>query len=136
MTMVDPGATRRYAILVVEDEPGIRGALELLLGLEGFGVVTASDGLKGLDALAHAEFDLILTDYMMPLMDGPTFLARVRTDGCYGHIPAILMSSVPRAPESVKPLADLFIAKPFEIPALLQAIRTLLRDGRDPSPGH
>ena len=113
-------------VLVVEDEPGIRGALELLLRLEGYRVVTASNGLEALEVLANTPCDVIVTDHMMPLMDGLTFLARIRDDARFAATPKILMSAVARRPESVRALSDLFIAKPFETRALLRAIEELL----------
>ena len=113
-------------VLVVEDEPGIRGALELLLGLEGYRVLTASNGVEALEVLAGTDCDVIVTDHMMPLMDGLTFLARIRDDARFRDTPKILMSAVARRPETVRALSDLFIAKPFETRALLRAIETLL----------
>ena len=125
--MPEAAPKQRHVILLAEDEPGIRGALELLLGLEGYDVVSASNGVQALDALPHAACDLIITDHMMPLMDGPTFLRHVRADERFRHVPAIMISAVPRPPETLEPLADAFIGKPFEIPVLLQAIRSLLQ---------
>ena len=113
-------------VLIVEDEPGIRGALELLLGLEGYGVVTAANGAEALDVLARTPCHVIVTDHMMPVMDGLTFLARIRDDARFVDTPKILMSAVARRPESVRALADTFIAKPFETTALLRAIESLL----------
>lgn len=126
--MSGPGPEQRYAILVAEDEPGIRGALELLLGLEGYDVVAVSNGLQALDALARAEYDLIITDHMMPWMDGPALLGRVRADERFSDLPAIMMSAVSHAPAAADGLADAFVPKPFEILALLQVVQRLLQE--------
>jgi CheY-like chemotaxis protein len=128
-----PDATQRL-ILVVEDEPGIRDGLEMLLGFEGYAVVAVSNGLQALDALASNTIDLVITDQMMPRMDGTSFLRRLRADARWQALPVIMISAVPRPPEAIGPLADAFLGKPFEAPRLLQAIRGLLDNGR-PAPG-
>lgn len=128
--MTAPDSTPRHLILVVEDEPGIRDGLEMLLGFEGYDVVAVSNGLQALDALATNAIDLVITDQMMPRMDGTSFLVRLRADGRYGALPVIMISAVPRPPEAVGPLADAFLGKPFEAPRLLQTIRELLAGGR------
>lgn len=130
--MSGAGPTAPKVLLVVEDEPGIRGALELLLELEGYRVVAAANGRDALARLADTPCDLILTDHMMPLMDGLSLLARLRDDPRHAGTPKILMSAVARRPEAVQALADLFLPKPFETPALLHAIESLLRRGAAP----
>jgi CheY-like chemotaxis protein len=123
-------STTRHVILIVEDEPGIRDGLEMLLELEGYAVATAANGLQALEVLASTGCDLVVTDQMMPRMDGITFLTRLREDPRFRALPVIMMSAVPRPPEVVGPLADAFIGKPFEAPRLLHSIRRLLADGR------
>ncbi|HEY4555649.1 MAG TPA: response regulator, partial [Lysobacter sp.] len=118
------------SILVVEDEPGTRQALELLLGLEGYAVGVAANGLQGLEALALGEFDLVLTDHMMPLMDGLVFLRTLREREGPTRLPVIMMSASPRPPESMLALMDAFVAKPFEIPMLLRVIERVLAGRR------
>ncbi|GAB6195936.1 response regulator [Lysobacter xanthus] len=124
--MADRAPGARDLILVVEDEPGIRDGLAMLLGLEGYAVATAANGLEALDALATMAVDLVITDQMMPRMDGVAFLHRLRADDRLRALPAIMVSAVPRPQEDVGTLADAFIGKPFEAPRLLQAIRDLL----------
>lgn len=129
MTMAGPDARRRPSILVVEDEPGTREALQLLLDLEGYAVTTAANGMQGLHALVRAEFDLVITDQMMPMMDGPAFLAELRRDARFARLPVIMMSASPHPPET-GPQPDAFLAKPFEIQPLLRLIRRLAGGGR------
>lgn len=119
------GNPPRGRVLVVEDEPGIRGALELLLGLEGYRVATAGDGQEALELLAHTPCDMVITDHMMPRMDGLALLARLRTDPRHAGTPCILMSAVARRPAAVGALADVFVPKPFETVTLLRAIEGL-----------
>lgn len=124
--MTEALPSRRPVILVAEDEPGIRDALALLLGLEGYDVVTAADGMQALEALQSRPFDLVITDRMMPRMNGEALLHRVRDDARLRDIPAILISAVPRASDEAAALADAFVGKPFEATSLLLTIRRLL----------
>lgn len=121
-----PSAKPRPSILIVEDEPGTRQGLELLLGLEGYVVVTAANGRQGLDALASRPFSLVITDQMMPLMDGVEFVRAVRRDERFRALPLVMMSASARPPGTVVELMDAFIPKPFEIPVLLRLIEQLL----------
>lgn len=124
--MSGPEPDRRPRLLVVEDEPGTREALQLLLGLEGYAVVLAANGLQGLHALDRSAFDLVITDQMMPMLDGPGFIAELRGVERFRHLPVIMMSASPRPPETTAAAPDAFIAKPFELPALLRQIRRLI----------
>ena len=117
-------------ILVVEDEPGIRDGLDMLLGLEGYAVSTAANGLLALQVLDEMPIDLVITDHMMPRMDGVTFITRLRGDARFRTLPVIMISAVPRPPENLGPLADAFLGKPFEARRLLLLISELLRTGR------
>jgi CheY-like chemotaxis protein len=65
-------------ILLVDDEEAVRELLTLVLQLDGHDVLTASDGNRALDALAHEEFDLVLTDLVMPGRDGIDTIAEIR----------------------------------------------------------
>lgn len=124
--MTLPLPPSRPVILLVEDEPGIREALALLLELEGFEVVPTANPMQALEALPTIACDLIITDQMMPRMDGLAFLRQVRAQERYQRIPTVLISAVHRAPEPLAPLADAFIGKPFEASKLLQTIHRLL----------
>jgi CheY-like chemotaxis protein len=99
-------------------------------GLEGYDVVTASNGLQALEMLPSLRCDLVITDQMMPRMDGLTFLGRLRGDARYRALPVIMISAVPRPPDALGALADAFLGKPFEAPRLLLTIRRLLTEGR------
>lgn len=124
--MSDPNAARRRLVLVVEDEPGIRETLTMLLEMEEFDVLAASNGLEALERLSAGGCDLIITDQMMPRMDGVTFLQKVRALDRFRHTPVILMSAVQRPPEAMRSLVDVFIGKPFEVSKLMRTIRALL----------
>ncbi|WP_157991420.1 response regulator [Caldimonas tepidiphila] len=114
-------------ILIVDDEFSNLEALELILSEEGYGVTVASDGRQALEKLEDAVPDLVLTDHMMPVMNGAQLIQALRSDPRHQAIPILLMSG---APESVlRPLTtayDAFLRKPFDIDALLQRIKMLL----------
>lgn len=115
---------------MVEDEPCTRQALEMLLDLEGYAVVVAANGQEGLDLLAGSAFDLVITDHMMPLMDGLVFLSRLREDARLQRLPVIMISASPRPPDAVVAPMDALVSQPFEIPALPRLIARLLEARR------
>jgi CheY-like chemotaxis protein len=113
-------------LLVVDDEVGISEALNDLLSEEGFHVLVAANGREALERMAGKRPDLILLDYMMPVMDGRELLLAVQGDAASRDIPVLMMSAVPRSslPPDCNPLA--FLRKPFTIDRLLAEVRRLL----------
>jgi CheY-like chemotaxis protein len=123
MNEVAPPAEGRR-ILLVEDEPGLQQALALTLELEGFEVVRANNGREALTRL-DAGPDLIITDYMMPRMNGLELIKQIRSRPELAHIPILLTSAaLPRDVDSS--LADAFLPKPMTISRLLETIAALL----------
>ena len=120
-------------VLVVDDDPAIREALERGLRLEGFTVRAAEDGE---DALAQADQqrpDLIVLDVGMPKIDGIEVIKRLRADGV--DIPICILSARSEVDERVSGLqagADDYLVKPFALPELVARLYALLR--RAPSP--
>lgn len=111
-------------ILLVEDEPGLQEALTLTLQLEGFEVVRASDGREALARL-KIQPDLIITDYMMPRMNGLELIEHVRSRSAFDDVPILLMSAaLPR--EVNRSVADAFLPKPITIKRLLETVNSLL----------
>ncbi len=114
-------------ILIVDDEPTLREILAAALADEGYAVQTAADGRSALDLIAAAPPDLVITDISMPRLDGWGLLTQIRQDD--PTLPVILMSaislSVMGRPE---PVADhtAFLAKPFELEAVLDLIPRLI----------
>ena len=112
-----PAAT----VLVVDDEPPIREVIATLLEDEGYLVRHAKDGLEALDAINGDRIDLIVSDVVMPRLDGASLVRRLRRRG---HLtPVVLMSAV---------YADVdlpgvrFVPKPFEIDRLLGTVASAL----------
>jgi CheY-like chemotaxis protein len=115
-------------VLVVEDEFAIADLLEMVLTDEGYRVVTAANGRQGLERLAEGLHpDLIITDYMMPVLDGAGLLQAMRESEAQRAIPCIVMSAVPEAGvrERVGDYAA-FVRKPFSLRAMVQLVTTIL----------
>lgn len=114
------------AILVVDDEFGIVDSLCEVLSEEGFAVSTAANGKDALRKIAEQRPDLVLMDYMMPVMDGLETMKAMQQDPAMRAIPVLLMSSVPRSnlPDDCTPSA--FLRKPFDLDALLSEVVRLL----------
>jgi CheY-like chemotaxis protein len=114
-------------ILVVDDEFGLAEAVSALLSDEGFRVFTAVNGRMGLQRLAEANPDLILLDFMMPILDGAGVLEALRANETYRNVPVILMSGV--AEPAVREFCDgyaAFLRKPFSAQGLLEQVNRLL----------
>ena len=118
-------------VLIVEDEYGNAEVLQLLLEAEGYRVALASNGKQALEILRDGEKpDLILSDFMMPIMNGGEFGILIRQDAALSRIPFVFMSGtsedvVRRAFEDY----DAFLVKPIELDGLLTVIERLLTDG-------
>lgn len=81
-------------VLVTEDEESIRGALREKLSLEGFTVFEAENGEEGLEIALREHPDLILTDILMPKMDGLTMINKLREDEWGKHVGFIILTNV------------------------------------------
>ncbi len=115
--MVQPPAGNSRAVLVVDDDPAILEVLSEILADEGFTVRTARDGQQALARAVELPPDLILTDLMMPVVDGHALVTRLREHPQIAHIPVLLMSAAGHQREGDS--FDAFIAKPFNIDALV-----------------
>ncbi len=115
-------------ILLVEDEDMVRAVAERALTRQGYTVLTAEHGEAALELLESCDKpDLLISDVMMPLMDGPTMVRQVRTR--YPDLPILFMSGY--AEETLRKSIDLdnvaFLAKPFTVQQLAEATREALR---------
>lgn len=109
---------RSSAVLVVEDDPDIRGLLAQVLQLEGYQVSTAAHGLEALAVMAGAPPCLILLDLMMPVMDGLEFLRRQHADERIAPIPVVVVSAY----RTLVPHGIEVVAKPVDLDLLLAAV--------------
>ena len=115
-------------ILVVDDNPDLRNYLERILSAR-WRVLSATDGAQAL-AVARREMpDLILTDVMMPVMDGLEFVKRIRADASTQHIPVIVLTARPDTGTQfavTQMHADDYLAKPFTAPELVARVQARL----------
>ncbi len=115
-------------VLVVEDDPGVREALERVLAYEGYRVVVARDGAEALERVGDDHPALVLLDLMMPFVDGLEFCRRLRARG--DDTPILVLTALGGVSDRVAGLdagADDYMAKPFALEELLARVRALLR---------
>ena len=115
-------------ILVVDDEPSVRDALDRALRMDGYKVQLAADGQQALDQLAEQAPDAIVLDLLMPEVDGLEVCRRIRAAG--DRIPVLMLTARDGVPDRVKGLdagADDYLVKPFALEELSARLRALLR---------
>ena len=95
MTDVMPNASRALRrVLIVDDERKNRQLIEVMLGEDGYQVLTASCGEDALAMIALSAPDLVLLDVMMPGMDGYQVASRIRADAATAHIPVVILTAL------------------------------------------
>lgn len=113
-------------VLVVDDEFGIGEVLESVLTDAGHDVVLAVNGKQALAKLAEDEITLVISDLMMPVMDGATLFAAIRGDPALDGVKFVLMSSLPESAAADKVTGyDAFLRKPFRIPEVMATVTRL-----------
>jgi two-component system, OmpR family, response regulator PrrA len=125
--------TRLPSVLVVDDDQGIRIALERALSTEGFSVSTVADGHAALDAVEREGCDLVVLDVAMPGLDGVSVTRRLRGDG--RELPILILSALDQVDDRVAGLqagADDYLVKPFAVDELVARLHALLRRRREP----
>ena len=109
-------------ILVVDDDPNIRGMVKLVLETEGFAVDLAADGYAALRAIDSREPDCVVLDVMMPGLDGHAVLDRIRA-GSRPALPVVMLTAAAgdeQAWQAWTQGVDYFLAKPFDADELLR----------------
>jgi two-component system response regulator MprA len=115
-------------LLVVDDDPAVRDALALVLGLDGFEVATACDGREAMRTLAQQRPDAVVLDVLMPGLDGLEVCRRMRATG--DRTPVLMLTARAEVTERVQGLevgADDYLVKPFAREELVARLRALLR---------
>lgn len=128
--MEDLKHTRATRILVVEDEPDIAYLLRFIMERQGFGVDSRADGRAALEALEGPVPDLILTDLMLPYLDGVELIQRVRERDGWKTVPIVMLTARSGESDIVRAFdngADDYIVKPFQPDELLARVKRLLR---------
>lgn len=113
-------------VLVIEDHVDQRELLAVVLQREGYRVFTAENGVDALEKLAHADAQIVLSDIMMPRLDGFELIRRIRSDSALKSIYLILITARIQEGDRVRGLdlgADDYITKPFSFSELLARVR-------------
>jgi DNA-binding response OmpR family regulator len=115
-------------LLIVEDNSDMQSFISSVL-CEEFQVSTADDGLQGWEAIQKQQPDLVISDVMMPNMDGFELCKRIKSTYETSHIPVILLTSLSEKTQQLQGLglgADDYLTKPFDMTLLSQRIRSIL----------
>lgn len=112
-------------VLIVDDDPDIVESIQTILEMEGYAVLTASDGRGALEILRRSEPpDLILLDLMMPGMNGAEFRAEQLRDPALSDIPVVAISGDGRVQAKAAALAVRGLAKPIALDTLLETVKS------------
>ena len=116
-------------VLLVDDDPVILRLLEVNFEMEGFAVRTAGDGQEGLEVARAEQPDVIVSDVMMPRMNGLELAASIKADPLTASIPVLLLSAKAQATDiraGLEAGADDYVTKPFEPNDLVERVIKLL----------
>lgn len=127
-TLINDNADELATVLIVDDNADMRAYLRTLL-LDCYYVIEAADGQSGLKLAVESVPDIVVSDVMMPVMDGLTFCTRLKQHEATSHIPVLLLtarSSEQQYIEGLQTGADMYMTKPFSVDLLLANIASLL----------
>ncbi|MEB3357107.1 MAG: response regulator transcription factor [Synechococcales bacterium] len=116
-------------ILLVDDEPGLREAVQAYLEDSGFGVQVASNATEGWDLLQKFSPDLVISDIMMPQVDGYQFLAQLRQDPRFQAMPVVFLTARGMTSDRIEGYnagCDAYLSKPFDPDELVAIVQNLL----------
>jgi two-component system response regulator MprA len=131
---VKSAANAEFLVVVAEDDPSVRTAVERVLDLEGYQVQTANDGNSALELIASSKPHAVVMDVMMPFIDGLTVTRELRQRG--NRTPVLLLTARHEVGDRVAGLdagADDYLVKPFAVDELLARVRALLRRYESPT---
>ena len=121
-------------ILVVDDSATMRRIISAQLNQLGFGNIDeAENGQEGIEVLKREEFDLVLTDWNMPFMDGHTMVRNIRATDKLKHLPILMVTTrntKADVVEAVKAGVNNFITKPFKPSDLRQKIEAVMKTAK------
>ena len=132
LTAQQVSPNRRLTLVVVEDDDEIRSYLESELGKD-YDVHTCANGREALGEIYHAKPDLVISDVMMPEMDGNTLCSKLKTNPNTNFIPVILLTAKSRDEDKLEGLetgADAYIVKPFNMDILRRTVINLINTHR------
>jgi two-component system, chemotaxis family, chemotaxis protein CheY len=125
-------------ILVVDDYTTSQRLLRFILQQDNHNVIIAHNGLQALDCLAHGPVDLILTDLMMPEMDGLSFLEHLQAEERYRTLPVIALTGSSREQDYQRARAagvTVLLTKPFDSQEILETVSRLVQPTRERAVG-
>jgi CheY-like chemotaxis protein len=117
-------------VLVVDDAAEMRLLLRAMLGRAGYRVIVADSGAQGLQLLEHEAPALIVVDFMMPGMDGPAFIQRVRQIPRHRDLPVLMLTAAPEERHieaAFSAGADDFLTKPVERRIITERVEAMIR---------
>ena len=120
--------TKKFSILLVEDEENLHEALKLNLKLEGYEVSSSYDGAQALKMISQEHFDLLILDVMLPELDGITVCETIRLNNT--ELPILILSAKNSSADRVLGLkkgADDYLTKPFNLEELLLRVDKLIK---------
>ena len=132
--VVKSATNAEFLVVVAEDDPSVRKAVERVLDLEGYQVKTANDGNAALELIASSKPHAVVMDVMMPFADGLTVTRELRHRG--NRTPVLLLTARHEVGDRVAGLdagADDYLVKPFAVDELLARVRALLRRYESPT---
>jgi CheY-like chemotaxis protein len=112
-------------VLVVDDEPVLRGIMREILNEEGYAVIEAADGHVMLEIMTRERPDLVLMDVMMPGVDGREAYRQLRSRPEHRDVPVVMMSAAVQ-PHGLDPSIAGFMAKPFDLNQLVDLVTRLI----------
>ena len=127
-------ANAEFVIVIAEDDPSVRNAVQRVLELEGYNVSVAPDGNAALDMIVSVKPHAVVMDVMMPFADGLTVTRELRHRGI--RTPILLLTARHEVGDRVAGLdagADDYLVKPFAVDELLARVRALLRRNESPT---
>jgi DNA-binding NarL/FixJ family response regulator len=116
-------------LLIVDDEPGLRQAVQAYLEEEGFKVEVASNAREGWEMIQKLAPDLVISDLMMPQVDGYEFLKQLREDSRYQTIPVVFLTARGMTSDRIQGYnagCDAYLSKPFDPDELVAVVTNLL----------
>lgn len=123
------------SILIVDDEFGLAEMLREMLREHGYEVTLAINGRLALDILGERKVDLVITDMMMPVMDGFELATVMRNSDPHRDTPIVMMTSLPSTRPHENGLFDAVLRKPFTPDLLLKTIRMCFASTSSPTGG-
>jgi len=129
-----PKSNMSDTILIVDDEFGILEVVEFILSDAGFKVVSALNGQDALAKLEETIPDLVIVDFMMPILDGAGVIKAMRADARFCPIPVILTSALPE--HTIKERCQgyqAFLRKPYKTERLMEEVSRLLSGAEEPT---